>query len=164
MLVCFVETGHQFEPALISMAFEQVHAFHIHNVITRFRPNDGSSNLGGADEITDLEFFNTYSIPLIRQAVTSFMELETIEIPSQHLSYFVGSRQTDKKKDQIEFTEVRLCRLLHYFVDRPELGMPILNETLLMFLEYACKRDQELLKELQVVSFETNVIFEGICF
>lgn len=81
------------------------------------------------------------------------MELETVEIPTQHLPYLVSNRQTDRKKDQIEFTEVRLCRLLHYFLDRPELGMPIVNETLLMFLEYACKRDHELLKELQLVGW-----------
>lgn len=79
------------------------------------------------------------------------MELELVEVPTQHLSYFVGSNQTEKRKDQIEFTEVRLCRLLHYFLDRPEIGIPITNETLLMFLEYACKRDPDLLKELQTV-------------
>lgn len=117
-----------------------------------FRANDGSSSLGGADEITDLDFFNTFSIPLVRQAVESFMEMEVVEISTQHLFYTVSS-QTEKRKDQIEFTEVRLCRLLHYFLDRPEIGIPIVNETLLMFLEYACKRDPELLKELQVVSF-----------
>jgi hypothetical protein len=107
--------------------------------------------LGGADEITDLDFFNTFSIPLIRQAIANFMELEIIEVSTQHLSYFVGSSQPEKRKDQIEFSEVRLCRLLHYFLDRPEIGIPITNETLLMFLEYACKRDPELLKELQTV-------------
>jgi hypothetical protein len=86
------------------------------------------------------------------------MEQEVVEISTQHLSYFVGSSQTDKRKEQIEFTEVRLCRLLHYFLDRPELGMPIVNETLLMFLEYACKRDSVLLKGLQTVNFKIFLI------
>lgn len=132
------------------MAFEQVHKKNNVLLLFLYRTNDGTS-LGGAEEITDLDFFNTYSIPLVRQAVSNFMELELVEVPTQHLSYFVGSNQTEKRKDQIEFTEVRLCRLLHYFLDRPEIGIPITNETLLMFLEYACKRDPDLLKELQTV-------------
>ena len=107
--------------------------------------------MGGAEELTDLDFFNTYSIPLVRQAIADFMQLETIEICTQSTHYTTGDSWNDGRDVQIQFTEVRLCRLLHYFLDRPELGMPILHESLLLFLEYACRRDYELLKEFQTV-------------
>lgn len=61
--------------------------------INSFRSNDGSSNtLGGADEITDLEFFNTYSIPLIRQAIASFIGILNI-VRSFRIVFRAGNRR-----------------------------------------------------------------------
>lgn len=44
-------------------------------------PDNGSLTLGGAEELTDLDFFNKYSIPLIRSAIADFLPLQTVEIP-----------------------------------------------------------------------------------
>ncbi|KAI6208422.1 Protein pad-1 [Aphelenchoides besseyi] len=114
------------------------------------RSNEASLNLGGAEELTDLDFFKTYSIPLVRQSIADFMQLETVEVSTQPSFYTAGDSLNDTRDVQVQFTEVRLCRLLHYFLDRPELGMPIVRETLVLFLEYACRRDPDLVKKLQI--------------
>ncbi|VDN87665.1 unnamed protein product [Brugia pahangi] len=41
----------------------------------------------------------------------------------------------------MQYTEVRVARLLLYFMDRPELGSLFLEETLLLLLESASKND-----------------------
>lgn len=51
----------------------------------------------------------------------------------------------------MHFTEVRVCKLLHYFLDRPELGNLVLQETLSMFLEFACRQDRTIIRQLQEV-------------
>jgi hypothetical protein len=102
---------------------------------------------------------------LIRQAIADFMKVEAIEIPTQQTSYTVGGSYDDRQVKN-QYTEVQLCRLLLYLLDRPELGMPILNESLLIFLEYACRRDSDLLKELQAVILSfgwlIRILFSGM--
>lgn len=43
---------------------------------------------------------------------------------------------------------MRVCRLLHYFLDRPELGQLILTEAFALFLGFACRQDARLAVEL----------------
>uniref|UniRef100_A0A1I7S1B1 Dopey_N domain-containing protein n=1 Tax=Bursaphelenchus xylophilus TaxID=6326 RepID=A0A1I7S1B1_BURXY len=124
------------------------------------RQSDGAQPaLGGAEELTDLDFFYTYSIPLIRLAIADFLPQQTVEIPVNTSPLPLSDSWKDHRNFQVQFTEVRLCRLLHYFLDRPELGTPILRETLLMFLEYACRRDIEMVRELQTSCEQTDPSF-----
>lgn len=53
----------------------------------------------------------------------------------------------------MQYTEVRVARLLLYFMDRPELGYLFLEETLLILLETAAKNDTRLESILVEVTF-----------
>ncbi|KAI1728390.1 protein pad-1 [Ditylenchus destructor] len=91
------------------------------------RSNDvtfSSLPVSGSEDLTDMDFFKTYTLPLIKFSIRDYLE-----------------------DSQIQFAEVRVCRLLHYFLDRPELGHMILNETLELFLEFVCMQDTKLIQE-----------------
>lgn len=55
------------------------------------------------------------------------------------------------KERQLQFTEVRVCRLLLYFLDRPELGNLILEETLSMLLMFSAEQDDQLKSAFDVI-------------
>lgn len=56
----------------------------------------------------------------------------------------------------MQYTEVRVARLLLYFLDRPELGSLLLEETLLILLEAVAKNDTRL--EAILVEVGINIL------
>lgn len=69
------------------------------------------------------------------------------------------------KDTQLQFVEVRVCRLVHYLMDRREIGMTVLNEILAMYLEFSCQHDLSLIQEInEVVIFYCNLIHFIIIF
>uniref|UniRef100_A0A0K0E6R9 Dopey_N domain-containing protein n=1 Tax=Strongyloides stercoralis TaxID=6248 RepID=A0A0K0E6R9_STRER len=96
---------------------------------------------GNENEI-DLQFFKEYSLPLIKQALIEYLKLGTVEVVT-HSNIFgaVGGSWDNTKELQLQYTEVRVCRLLLYFLDRPELGNLILKDALELFLNFVSKLD-----------------------
>ncbi|CAG9538470.1 unnamed protein product [Cercopithifilaria johnstoni] len=91
--------------------------------------------VAGVDEQLDTTFFITYALPIARKAVEEYLKLDTVQVTSG-LACWDGT-----KEHQMQYTEVRVARLLLYFMDRPELGSLFLEETLLIVLEAAAKND-----------------------
>ncbi|VDK46299.1 unnamed protein product [Anisakis simplex] len=85
--------------------------------------------IGSSDEQLDTSFFQTYALPLIKSAIEQYLMLDTIEVASASAAW------DGTKEHQLQFTEVRVCRLLLYLMDRPELGSLILEEALPMLLQ-----------------------------
>ncbi|VDN03566.1 unnamed protein product [Thelazia callipaeda] len=94
--------------------------------------------IAGVDEQLDTTFFTTYALPIAKKAVEEYLKLDTVEVTSGNASW------DGTKEHQIQYTEVRVARLLLYFMDRPELGSLILEETLLILLEAASEYDKRL--------------------
>ncbi|VDK86235.1 unnamed protein product [Litomosoides sigmodontis] len=94
--------------------------------------------VAGVDEQLDTTFFITYALPIARKAIEEYLKLDTVQITSGLASW------DGTKEHQIQYTEVRVARLLLYFLDRPELGSLLLEETLLILLEAAAKNDTRL--------------------
>lgn len=93
--------------------------------------------VGGTEELIDTSFFKMYVLPLIEKAVEEYLKLDTVEVASASAAW------DGTKEHQMQFTEVRVCRLLLYFLDRPELGSLILEKTLSMLLEFSSRNYQE---------------------
>uniref|UniRef100_A0A915Q5B7 Dopey N-terminal domain-containing protein n=1 Tax=Setaria digitata TaxID=48799 RepID=A0A915Q5B7_9BILA len=106
-------------------------------------------SVAGVDEQLDTAFFNTYALPIAKKAIEEYLKLGTVEVTSGLASW------DGTKEHQIQYTEVRVARLLFYFMDRPELGSLILEETLLILLEAASKNDTHL--ELVLVEEEEKL-------
>uniref|UniRef100_F1KPR7 Protein pad-1 n=2 Tax=Ascaris TaxID=6251 RepID=F1KPR7_ASCSU len=87
--------------------------------------------VGGSDEHLDTSFFKAYALPLIRSAIEEYLRLDTVEVVSASAAW------DGTKEHQVQFTEVRVCRLLLYFLDRQDLGALILEESLAMLLHYS---------------------------
>uniref|UniRef100_A0AC35U0S9 Non-specific serine/threonine protein kinase n=1 Tax=Rhabditophanes sp. KR3021 TaxID=114890 RepID=A0AC35U0S9_9BILA len=95
-------------------------------------------------------FFKKYSLPLIKEAFTEYLKLDTVELVSNAKPFgAVGGLWDAGKEYQIHYVEVRLCQLLLYFLDRPELGYVILNGTLDLFLNFVCKLNMEEIKKFE---------------
>ncbi|MCP9264273.1 Protein pad-1 [Dirofilaria immitis] len=73
-----------------------------------------------------------------KKAIEEYLKLDTVQVTSGLASW------DGTKEHQIQYTEVRVARLLLYFMDRPELGSLLLEETLLILLEAASKNDMRL--------------------
>lgn len=91
--------------------------------------------VAGVDEQLDTTFFITYALPIVRKAIEEYLKLDTVQVTSGLASW------DGTKEHQMQYTEVRVARLLLYFMDRPELGSLFLEETLLLLLESASKND-----------------------
>ncbi|MFH4975517.1 hypothetical protein AB6A40_002226 [Gnathostoma spinigerum] len=108
----------------------------------------------GAEDQVDTSFFKTYALPFIREAIEEYLQLDTVEVA-------VGSTAWDGSKEhQIQFTEVRVCRLLLYFLDRPELGNLILQETFPMLLECCTKQDSRILEVMTEKNYQKSGPFD----
>ncbi|KAM3722002.1 Protein pad-1 [Dirofilaria immitis] len=94
--------------------------------------------VAGVDEQLDTTFFITYALPIAKKAIEEYLKLDTVQVTSGLASW------DGTKEHQIQYTEVRVARLLLYFMDRPELGSLLLEETLLILLEAASKNDMRL--------------------
>ncbi|TKR96351.1 hypothetical protein L596_010384 [Steinernema carpocapsae] len=112
-----------------------------------FLNKSGSSDnpLKEREDEEDIQFFMTYTLPLIKLAVEEYLRLDKVDVAttSSVIAAVGGSYDSDAVELQEQFTEVRVCRMLTYFLDRRQLGHLILEECLAMFLEYACKHDDE---------------------
>uniref|UniRef100_A0A914HFY8 Dopey N-terminal domain-containing protein n=1 Tax=Globodera rostochiensis TaxID=31243 RepID=A0A914HFY8_GLORO len=105
--------------------------------------------VNGTEESVDLVFFKQYTLPLIKMAIRDYLHsADTVEVPP--LSTGTIRRYGTLLKDpQIQFPEVRVCRILHYMLDRPELGQMVLEESLADLLETICARDMDLVRDMQ---------------
>uniref|UniRef100_A0A1I8BMX9 Dopey_N domain-containing protein n=1 Tax=Meloidogyne hapla TaxID=6305 RepID=A0A1I8BMX9_MELHA len=102
--------------------------------------------VNGVEDSTDLAFFKQYTLPVIKCAIRDYLRADAVvEIAPPSMGTL--RREPFLKKTQIQFPEVRVCRLLHYMLDRPELGQLVLEEILPNLLETFCLRDPNLLKE-----------------
>ncbi|VDK66335.1 unnamed protein product [Onchocerca ochengi] len=120
--------------------------------------------VAGVDEQLDTTFFITYALPIARKAIEEYLKLDIVQITSALTSW------DGTKEHQIQYTEVRVARLLLYFMDRPELGSLLLEETLLILLEAATKNDtrlesvlvqkEEILSKTKRLSISTEAINE----
>uniref|UniRef100_A0A0N4ZN98 Dopey_N domain-containing protein n=1 Tax=Parastrongyloides trichosuri TaxID=131310 RepID=A0A0N4ZN98_PARTI len=104
--------------------------------------------VNGSENEVDLNFFKQYSLPLIKEALIEYLKLDTVEVVT-HSNIFgaVGGSWDSTKELQLQYTEVRVCRLLLYFLDRPELGNLILKDTLELFLNFVSKLSIESINE-----------------
>ncbi|CEF66277.1 Protein dopey-1 [Strongyloides ratti] len=104
--------------------------------------------VNGSENEVDLQFFKEYSLPLIKQALIEYLKLDTVEVVT-HSNIFgaVGGSWDNTKELQLQYTEVRVCRLLLYFLDRPELGNLILKDALELFLNFVSKLDLSTVNE-----------------
>ncbi|KAE9552234.1 hypothetical protein FO519_004543 [Halicephalobus sp. NKZ332] len=103
----------------------------------------------GQEDEKDITFFNTYSLPLIKLSMIEFLKLDVIEVPTLNTVIgSVGGSYEGTKDHQTHFTEVRLCRALQYFLDRPHFGHKILEEILAIFLEHCCVQDLDIIADL----------------
>uniref|UniRef100_A0A0N5B8J6 Dopey_N domain-containing protein n=1 Tax=Strongyloides papillosus TaxID=174720 RepID=A0A0N5B8J6_STREA len=104
--------------------------------------------VNGSENEIDLKFFKAYSLPLIKQALIEYLKLDTVEVVT-HSNIFgaVGGSWDSTKELQLQYTEVRVCRLLLYFLDRPELGNLILKDALELFLNFVSKLDLDSVSE-----------------
>ncbi|EJD74748.1 dopey domain-containing protein [Loa loa] len=107
--------------------------------------------VAGVDEQLDTAFFITYALPIARKAIEEYLKLDTVQVTSGLASW------DGTKEHQIQYTEVRVARLLLYFMDRPELGSLFLEETLLILLEAASRNDTH----LESVLVEKEKILSG---
>uniref|UniRef100_A0A915MA78 Dopey N-terminal domain-containing protein n=1 Tax=Meloidogyne javanica TaxID=6303 RepID=A0A915MA78_MELJA len=94
--------------------------------------------VNGVEDSTDLAFFKQYALPVIKSAIRDYLRADTV------VEIAPPSMGTLRREP---FLKVRVCRLLHYMLDRPELGQLVLEEILPNLLETFCLRDLNLLKE-----------------
>uniref|UniRef100_A0A7E4ZT10 Dopey_N domain-containing protein n=1 Tax=Panagrellus redivivus TaxID=6233 RepID=A0A7E4ZT10_PANRE len=116
------------------------------------RSGDGEEKIlptSGTEDERDVQFFETYSLPLIKLSFVEFLKLDTIEVPTLNTVLgTTGGSYDGVREHQTHFTEVRLCRALQYFLDRPHFGQRILEEVMAIFLEYSCIQDTAIMSDL----------------
>uniref|UniRef100_A0A915CMX1 Dopey N-terminal domain-containing protein n=1 Tax=Ditylenchus dipsaci TaxID=166011 RepID=A0A915CMX1_9BILA len=113
------------------------------------RSNDvafASVPVSGTEDVQDLYFFKNHTLPLIKLAIRDFLKADVVEVSTNQTNTISSATLKYGAKD-IQFAEVRVCRLMHYLLDRPELGTLVLNETLVLFLERLCIQDITLNRE-----------------
>ncbi|CAJ0574043.1 unnamed protein product, partial [Mesorhabditis spiculigera] len=92
------------------------------------------------DDRIDSSFFLKTVLPLIQQALNEYLSLDTVEIPAPPPN-LVQFGLPPRESEQTVLVEVRVCRLLLYLQDRPEIGKPVLSETLPIFLIKLVEKD-----------------------
>ncbi|CAI5437517.1 unnamed protein product [Caenorhabditis angaria] len=81
-------------------------------------------------DAVDMSFFTEKVLPIISCAIDDYLNLDTIEVPVNNQLW--GER---KEGEQIQFAEVRVCRLLLYLQDRADIGKLILDTVFANFLK-----------------------------
>ncbi|EGT31247.1 CBN-PAD-1 protein [Caenorhabditis brenneri] len=100
----------------------------------------GVSGIGGADDGIDLTFFNTRVLGLVHGALEQYLALDIIETPfANQQNAMWGDR---KEAEQVQFAEVRVCRLLLYLQDRADIGRTILETVFADFLKKSAEFHQ----------------------
>lgn len=90
-------------------------------------------SLGGPDDGIELTFFKERVLGLVHGALGEYLALDTIETPfANHQNSMWGDR---KEAEQVQFAEVRVCRLLLYLQDRADIGRTILETVFADFLK-----------------------------
>ncbi|CAJ0944009.1 unnamed protein product, partial [Mesorhabditis belari] len=116
------------------------------------------SGVAVGDDRLDASFFLKDVLPLLQKALTNYLELDTVEMQapatnSAHFGYSI--REGDQS-----LCEVRVCRLLLYLQDRPEIGKPVLSNILPIFLIDLVKRNPEN-EQAESESFDDST-FSGV--
>uniref|UniRef100_A0A8R1DQL8 Dopey_N domain-containing protein n=1 Tax=Caenorhabditis japonica TaxID=281687 RepID=A0A8R1DQL8_CAEJA len=97
-------------------------------------------SLGGPDDGIDMSFFKERVLGLVSGALEQYLALDTIETPitNSHNSIW-GDR---KDTEQVQFAEVKVCRLLLYLQDRADIGRTILETVFADFLKKSAEFHQ----------------------
>lgn len=107
-------------------------------------------SLGGPDDGLDMSFFKERVLGLVSGALEEYLALDTIESPiANHQNSIWGDR---KDTEQVQFAEVRVCRLLLYLQDRADIGRTILEEVFATFLKKSAEFHQHSKKRRKTVS------------
>ncbi|CAB3407671.1 unnamed protein product [Caenorhabditis bovis] len=103
-------------------------------IINRSGETTGVSGLsiGGPDDGIDMTFFHERVLKLIVKAIDEYLDMDLIELPVSHNSNTVGDERKESKN--LQFAEVRVCRLLLYLQDRADIGKSILLAVFPSFL------------------------------
>ncbi|CAI2294328.1 unnamed protein product [Caenorhabditis sp. 36 PRJEB53466] len=97
-------------------------------------------SLGGPDDGIDMSFFKERVLGLVSKALQEYLALDTIESPiANHQHSIFGDR---KEGEQVQFAEVRVCRLLLYVQDRADIGRAILEAVFADFLKKSAEFHQ----------------------
>lgn len=103
-------------------------------------------SLGGPDDGIELSFFKERVLGLVHGALEQYLSLDMIETPfANHQQSIWGDR---KEAEQVQFAEVRVCRLLLYLQDRADIGRQILETVFSDFLKKSAEFHQNSAKKL----------------
>lgn len=122
-----------------------------------------SISLGGDDSGLELAFFNRRVLPLIVKAIDEYLDLDIVEVPLAHNSTAIWGER--KEYEQMQYVEVRVCRLLLYLQDRADIGRLILDAVFSLFLKKAAhhlKKYQTNLMSSSTSDLETSRTETGL--
>ncbi|CAO4363414.1 unnamed protein product [Caenorhabditis nigoni] len=109
-------------------------------LINRSGETRGVSGLGGPDDGLELSFFKERVLGLVHGALEQYLALDIIETPFANPQQSIwGDR---KEAEQVQFAEVRVCRLLLYLQDRADIGRTILETVFSDFLKKSAEFHQ----------------------
>ncbi|CAP27897.1 Protein CBR-PAD-1 [Caenorhabditis briggsae] len=109
-------------------------------LINRSGETRGVSGLGGPDDGLELSFFKEKVLGLVHGALEQYLALDIIETPFANPQQSIwGDR---KEAEQVQFAEVRVCRLLLYLQDRADIGRTILETVFSDFLKKSAEFHQ----------------------
>ncbi|CAD6184431.1 unnamed protein product [Caenorhabditis auriculariae] len=94
-------------------------------------------SLGGPEESLDMSFFRDHVLPMIVCAIEQYLALDIVEVSTLHGSQSMFGER--KATDQVQFAEVRVCRLLLYLQDRADIGKLILDAVFSRFLRISAE-------------------------
>ncbi|EFO95710.1 CRE-PAD-1 protein, partial [Caenorhabditis remanei] len=104
-------------------------------------------SLGGPDDGIELSFFKERVLGLVHGALEQYLSLDMIETPfANHQQSIWGDR---KEAEQVQFAEVRVCRLLLYLQDRADIGRTILETVFSDFLKKSAEFHQNSAEKLK---------------
>uniref|UniRef100_A0A1I7U1G7 Dopey_N domain-containing protein n=1 Tax=Caenorhabditis tropicalis TaxID=1561998 RepID=A0A1I7U1G7_9PELO len=96
-------------------------------------------SLGGPDDGIELTFFKERVLGLVHDALDQYLALDMIEPPfANHCNTY----ENRKDGDQVQFAEVKVCRLLLYLQDRADIGRTILETVFADFLKKSAEFHQ----------------------
>lgn len=97
-------------------------------------------SMGGPDDGLELSFFKERVLGLVHGALEQYLALDIIETPFANQQQQIwGDR---KEAEQVQFAEVRVCRLLLYLQDRADIGRTILETVFSDFLKKSAEFHQ----------------------
>ncbi|CAI4227638.1 unnamed protein product [Auanema sp. JU1783] len=116
------------------------------------------SGLPVGDDRLESSFFKNTVLPMTVDALHEYLKLDTVDIPQSSTNNWAHGWGDKKDADQQQFVEVRVCRLLTYLQDRPDIGRPLLDRVLPLLLS----RCAQIHPELKNIEVDNNLDEEKI--